>query len=229
MQLNLTYKALFFNQNRIRNIVFLCRILKFYYFTEHILQIKRIRRKLITVKSLDKDLAVFGATSHHYKLQPKISKLRVIAFEKEYAIRLPECYRSFLIHIGNGGAGPYQGLYELGHFDHFIEEATISYLNMETVLTPETTKKQWNSLYEEARTLKTDEAFENKKAAAYAGILFVAHCGCDSYLGIVLNGIHRGRLIRGYYDFFYAPSFFEAANFLDFYEDWLNDILDKKN
>jgi len=69
---------------------------------------------------------VFGAGEHEFKLNPPRSEAEVTAFEAKHGIRLPGDYRQFIAEIGNGGAGPYYGVSQLGHrlgigscfFDH---------------------------------------------------------------------------------------------------------------
>lgn len=52
-----------------------------------------------------------------YELNPVIAEDRVELFEHAYLIRLPSEYRDFLVQIGNGGAGPYYGIFPLGTVD----------------------------------------------------------------------------------------------------------------
>ena len=47
-------------------------------------QLHRIQEKLAQAKAADKDLEVFGASSHKYHLNPPVSEAEVLAFEKKY-------------------------------------------------------------------------------------------------------------------------------------------------
>jgi hypothetical protein len=66
---------------------------------------------------LDRGLNAFGANAHEYKLNPPIALKELEGFESEHRIKLPEDFREFLLTVGNGGAGPYYGLFPLGFFD----------------------------------------------------------------------------------------------------------------
>jgi len=60
---------------------------------------------------------VFGAASHRYELHPPLDQSAVARFEAAHSVQLPSDYRAFLTQIGNGGAGPYYGVFKLGEMD----------------------------------------------------------------------------------------------------------------
>src|SRR5947207_14343432 len=60
---------------------------------------------------------VFGANEHEYILNPTLTEEEVNRFEIKYRISLSSEYRKFLIEVGNGGAGPYYGIFKLGEKD----------------------------------------------------------------------------------------------------------------
>ena len=77
-------------------------------------QIERIKLKLDVLEWMDNDCsALFGATVHHYQLNPPASEGLLREFETRNEVSLPADYRQFLLQVSNGGAGPYYGLYEL--------------------------------------------------------------------------------------------------------------------
>jgi hypothetical protein len=55
---------------------------------------------------------------HGFRTHPRLPEEEVRRFEATHRITLPADYRSFLIQVGNGGAGPYYGLFKLGETDH---------------------------------------------------------------------------------------------------------------
>ena len=78
---------------------------------------EEIARKLSLLRRRDASLRLFGAQSHRYELRPRASPAAVEGFEREHRIELPTDYRDFLLRCGNGGAGPYYGVFPLGFFD----------------------------------------------------------------------------------------------------------------
>lgn len=61
----------------------------------------------------DPHFQAFGAAEHQYQLNPCLSTNDIAAIETEYGITLPTDYAWFLTQVGNGGAGPFYGLYSL--------------------------------------------------------------------------------------------------------------------
>jgi hypothetical protein len=73
--------------------------------------------KLAALEALDRRLELFGAKAHRYKLNPVATESAVAALEARFRFALPADYRTFVTTVGNGGAGPYLGIYPLG-FEH---------------------------------------------------------------------------------------------------------------
>ncbi|MCI9656756.1 MAG: SMI1/KNR4 family protein [Lawsonibacter sp.] len=74
----------------------------------------KLRKQLKRAGEEDRDLSRFGADQHEYQLKPPASAEAVAAFEARFHVSLPDGYRNFLLWMGNGGAGPFYGLYSLG-------------------------------------------------------------------------------------------------------------------
>ena len=60
---------------------------------------------------------VFGATDHCYILNNPLSEIEILAFEDMNKVSLPADYRFFLRNVGNGGAGPDYGIFNLGTWE----------------------------------------------------------------------------------------------------------------
>jgi len=72
---------------------------------------------LCTLNHLDRQRCLFGAVVHRYQLNPPIAARELDDFEQALQVTLPADYRYFLTHIGNGGAGPFAGLFPFGMHD----------------------------------------------------------------------------------------------------------------
>lgn len=75
--------------------------------------IQRILDTLQRLSEADPARTVFGASTHQYCLNAPLAVEDVRRFEAEHGITLPGDYRAFLLRAGDGGAGPYYGLYPL--------------------------------------------------------------------------------------------------------------------
>lgn len=61
----------------------------------------------------DPGLRRFGAAAHRYQLAPPLAAERLAQLERAANVRLPDDYRDFVLTLGDGGAGPYYGLWPL--------------------------------------------------------------------------------------------------------------------
>ncbi|KAB1155935.1 hypothetical protein F7018_11540 [Tenacibaculum aiptasiae] len=200
-------------------------------------QIERIKIKLRLAKNTDSFLEVFGASSHKYILNSPLNMQEVNNFEKKYNITLPNNYRTFLTEIGNGGlenknsvvgnsgAGPDYGIFKLGHPYHFIVEPSLKYLEKEPFFNESTTQDEWNKIYDKMDNNISNEDYDKEIAKAYSGILNIGFSGCSGYLGIILKGKNKDRIVHTYDEIEYCPHFSEEINFLDWYENWLDTII----
>jgi hypothetical protein len=76
-----------------------------------------ILRKLARLRAFGASDRVFGSAVHRFELRPPLEEGRLASFEDAHQVTLPRDYRQFLTHCGNGGAGPYYGLFPLGTMD----------------------------------------------------------------------------------------------------------------
>ncbi|WP_163215430.1 SMI1/KNR4 family protein [Bacteroides sp. 519] len=193
-------------------------------------------------KNTDSFLEVFGAQSHQYRLDPPVDIKEVEAFERKYNISLPEGYKVFLTQVGNGGieyksqvgnsgAGPDYGIFKLGHKRQlcmgYSLKSPSKHLAKEPFFNLKTTNKDWESISENIPE-DNDEEYERAFERVYAGILTIGACGCSGYMGIMLNGESKGRVVYIYDELEYCPQFASELNFLDWYENWLDTIISGK-
>ena len=212
-------------------------------------QLHRIQQKLSQAKAADKNLEVFGADAHQYYLNPPVSEAEVLAFEKKYGVQLPECYRAFMLTIGDAKAkksdfiaGPYYGLYAFGtSVDSLLYEKIETYLKAPCALSPDMTQEEWEALsdpllmseeedegfenydQEEGKT-QTEEDYTQQCGKVFDGLLPLGSQGCADYHALILTGPYAGRVVNVNWDFL-KPVFAFETNFLDWYERYLDEVI----
>ena len=207
-------------------------------------QLQRIQQKLAQAKAADKDLEVFGASSHKYHLNPPVSEAEVLAFEEKYGISLPEDYRAFVQTIGDINAqkletmaGPYYGLSAFGtQVDDLLYEGSEIYLKTPCTLSPDMTQEEWESLSdplltdeeeedeEEGYVIEVEDKYFAERAKVFGGLLPLGSQGCTYYHALVLNGKYAGRVVNVDLDLV-QPKFAFETNFLDWYERYLDEVI----
>ncbi|WP_223708613.1 SMI1/KNR4 family protein [Niabella beijingensis] len=215
-------------------------------------QLERIRAKLGRLSDLDSKRQLFGAAVHNYHMNPVLRPQQIQLFEAKHRVQLPEEYVAFLTVIGDGGAGPFNGLHRLerGRICFFDpgEKGAHIYFDLSKPF-PHTEK--WNMDAEmegldarlEAALMTGDENLEQqlfeKKWELIDGSehdhgrLFIADYGGGAQISLIVNGQEKGNIWtddrinnRGIY-----PSM-ELGNtgtisFLNWYELWLDKALTK--
>ena len=207
-------------------------------------QLQRIQQKLAQAKAADKDLEVFGASSHKYHLNPPVTEAEVLAFEKKYGVSLPEDYRAFVQTIGDANAqkletmaGPYYGLYAFGtQMDDLLYEGSEIYLKAPCALSPDMTQEEWEDLSdplltdeeeedeEEGYVIEVEDNYFAERAKVFGGLLPLGSQGCTYYHALVLNGKYAGRIVNVDLDLA-QPKFAFETNFLDWYERYLDEVI----
>ena len=200
-------------------------------------QLHCIQQKLAQAKAADKDLQVFGADAHKYHLNPPVSEAEVLAFEKKYGVQLPECYRAFMLTVGDAKAkksdfiaGPYYGLYAFGtSLDSLLYEKIETYLKAPCNLSPDMTQEEWETLSDpllpsEEEEEDDDDKYFAERAKVFGGLLPLGSQGCTYEHALVLNGKYAGRVVNVDLDLA-QPKFAFEANFLDWYERYLDEVI----
>ena len=207
-------------------------------------QLHRIQQKLSQAKAADKDLEVFGASSHKYHLNPPVSEAEVLAFEKKYGVSLPKDYRAFVQTIGDANAqkletmaGPYYGLSAFGtQVDDLLYEGSEIYLKAPCALSPDMAQEEWEDLSdplltdeeeedeEEGYVIEVEDNYFAERAKVFGGLLPLGSQGCTYYHALVLNGKYAGRIVNVDLDLA-QPKFAFETNFLDWYERYLDEVI----
>jgi len=203
-----------------------------------------IKRALLRLRSARGIREVFGANGHMFILNPTLSEAEVRTFETQHEITLPTDYRKFLLRIGNGGAGPYYGVFPLGQMDDmngmrpWLEnDGFVGVLSEAFALT-----SAWNDLTgmpsedvmddEEGEYEKQFDQFQNRywRASLMNGALPICHEGCALRIWIVVTGEQAGQLWRDRRAEFMGVERVLAADgtpatFSRWYNEWLESAI----
>jgi hypothetical protein len=156
----------------------------------------------------------YGVPKHAFELHPPLTEARLRAFEEAHGIALIPEHRAFLARLGNGGAGPGNGLNPLEAWARGPEPAAS---DRATFL----------------RTPFTDERGDDDglggddECLAFhsAGTMTICDLGGTAFVQLVVSGPEKGRLftldIEGHW---LAPMHGHGSTFLDWYEAWLDPL-----
>lgn len=177
-------------------------------------RIERILEKLKRVRH--EGLTCFGAESHKYRLNSPIDEQSLRRFETEQGVNLPPDYRCFLKSAGNGGAGPYYGIYKLNQWNDFHDWTTDAppdnLLALPCPLHPEMRRdSDWESQFIDC-------------VSPYQGIISIGSQGCTYEMGLIVTGEYAGRVVYLDADG-QAPYVVRERDFLRWYERWLDELL----
>lgn len=186
--------------------------------------------------------SVFGAEHHGFRVNPPLTETDVCDFEARWRIALPDEFRSSLLPVGNGGAGPGYGLYPLGKCMHLRELRDCD---------PETLKPSdpfphslpWNGLKDKPDPNNvSDLALYDERAAVFlpryfdsnwsSGAIPLSTRGCGLKVILVVTGLEKGTVwhddraaCEGIYPVKQSGS--ERIGLFDWYRGWLNEALAK--
>ncbi|HEX5541016.1 MAG TPA: SMI1/KNR4 family protein [Micromonospora sp.] len=191
---------------------------------------------------------VFGAFDHGWVLEPPLSPEELTELEAQLGVELPEAYRSFLLQVSRGGAGPAYGLFPLrrvagrwrweGDSADLTDLATlaepfpyISAFNPAAGLPPQPDEDDFDS--EEEFNAAEDIWWEEHDRVAHdpahsAGAIYLCHLGCALREMLVVSGPARGTMWAD--DTAEGGGFRPLLNpdgtpavFADWYRRWLDD------
>ncbi len=201
---------------------------------------KEVERILEQARRMDPQLEMFGVADHQYRLGSPVDLAFVRTIEEAYHFRFPEDYVQFITEVGDGGAGPGYGLYPFGYYCTEVEstkeakarEIYLRGLGRELKLLP--IESEWLEdfcISKEEYEKNPEKYFQGGKGSfnwdndTPYGFFHLGTYGCWRDFGLITAGERYGQVfIRDTEGAFEL----EARNFQEFYQDWLNSILDTK-
>jgi len=211
-------------------------------YAERMFDVAEARSLLARLREADPNLQVFGASFHRYAFEPRISESRLRSWEHEHGVELPSAYREFLTELGNGGAGPFYGIFPLGMWDG-SGRALESWVGAAGDLRAAFPHREaWNlpaSRFERPEEFDSDEdedAWNEALDAEYYsrslldGAFWICHHGCALRTALVVTGPERGNVwFDGRPDNSGIVPHTDAGgkhlSFGDWYLDWLERSL----
>jgi hypothetical protein len=201
----------------------------------------RVADALASLRSSESN--VFGAEVHGFDLNPGLNEAVVATFERTHGVHLPSDYRAFLTSVGNGGAGPFYGVFPLGKVDDNFALRDWGEGDVGVLSEPFPFKEEWNDLSakpdddlvnrDEAEYWKQVEAFESGywSVALVNGAFPICHQGCALRILLVVTGDQAGHLWddrRSEYSGIKPIRLADGspATFSGWYDEWLKRCLD---
>lgn len=168
-----------------------------------------LREMIAQLAAHDAGCVRFGARVHRYRLAPPIAEAELAAIEAAAEVALPEDYRAHLRQVGNGGAGPYYGLWPV---DHPAQRALLR--------GPFRLTDAWRPDRAAMTPAEYADHFDDRHLRGTVGL---AHLGCGYLSVLVVDGPARGTVwcdARGA-GAGIAPT---HASFQDWLVDWVRGV-----
>lgn len=167
--------------------------------------LEELRALLERAKTADPELKQFGAGCHKYQWNPLTSLKEIEKFEQTAGVSLPEDYRGFLLQAGDGGAGPFYGLFSLGQvqgwLDWEVEPEKMPYLHPGM----------------DVGALETEEGNWRR------GCIPIGSQGDTYFTYLLVAGPDRGRVV--YVEYEGSWVFFPGEpDFISWYARWLREV-----
>lgn len=192
-------------------------------------------RDLEILRNADLTFEVPGSRSHEYRLNPVLTEPEVGQFESLHGICLPSDYRQILLLIGNGGAGPHNGIERLGEFNGVSWDMINGLVGDVASSFPYSAK--WNDSYIN-HDLTVEEQYEKQdrywSPHHVNGAIPVCELGGNLRQILVISGPEEGNIWfddradwQGIYPLKTSNS--ERVSFFEWYRSWLDDSLSQIN
>lgn len=160
----------------------------------------RLRNKLAKITANPRRSRSLGEDKHQFRLGPPLSEEQVQSFETDHGIELPSAFRAFLTQLGATGAAPYYGLLPLDQYELFTMEPE-SATNTPLGFSPLEQRQHHDDLF-----------------------LHIIEAGCSDVVLLGITGPLSGRILTGNSDGLWGPDLSPAADFIAWYELWLDDM-----
>ena len=192
--------------------------------------LEELRTLLNKARAVDKYCNQFGADEHKYQWNPPASVEEVEDFEQKIGVRLPEEYRNFLLLAGNGGAGPYYGLFSLQKILYWLEDGMDP--KKEPVLhpgieIPQVDEDEFEDDEEEYDQMLDDAEQENDSETEgenyLQGCIPIGSQGDSYFMYLLLSGPNEGRVVYVESELTYV-FFPREQGFLAWYKRWLREV-----
>ncbi|WP_340608251.1 SMI1/KNR4 family protein [Xenorhabdus bharatensis] len=189
-------------------------------------QVKRVRLKLPLALKVDKKFELFAADRHKYELNPPIEMTEIHKWQKRTGAQLPEDFILFLTQIGNGGAGPYYGIARFEDSESRYDQTAA----LPSILSPTMSDQEWQAISQIDDDC-SDEEYDERYNLLHQGVFYLGTCGCEYDLLLVITGEYAGRILyTHHWCDSEKPYFFSyEKNFLDWYERWLDEVIQEYN
>lgn len=208
-----------------------------------------VRKRVEALARADWSRSIFGAwpayggDGHQFRLAKPLAEAEIREAEAQWTVALPEEYRSFLLQVGAGGAGPGYGLSTLSRGDTGWLWNAVGGMRHDLLRLPfpsaefsarrdaeHAEREPAESAYEdEAAFLEAHRAWRERDDELFdratAGAINLSHEGCGYCYWLVVSGPEHGgmwldeRPGGGTLDSLGMPS--GQVTFADWYIDWL--------
>ncbi|GAA1778652.1 SMI1/KNR4 family protein [Actinomadura chokoriensis] len=152
-----------------------------------------------------------------YGLRPPVRLEAVLALERGLGVRLPESYRSFVLEVGDGGAGPHHGLWPLHRSVQWVDPGPPYGPGYLATPFPYTQRVTTNSLDDEMDDPHMDYS------DLLTGSMIIAEIGCGAFERLVVTGSASGQVWREELQFD-GGALTPGPDFREWYLRWLRRL-----
>lgn len=168
-------------------------------------ELSTVRERVARLRESEAAAGVFGFHGHRFELRPPVSEWDLEGLEAGWGVWLPDDYRYFLTHVGDGGAGPGYGLFPVGRWgDSATESEPWDEWMVSDLRAPFSLAQAWNLPTEQLipPDLNDEELerwFQGRDAiyfdpALINGTIPIAHQGCAYWDRLVVSGPLAGQV-----------------------------------